>query len=36
MVFASFSRSAFLPSFLAWLMIFTVWFIGYSSSGVFV
>jgi len=27
-VFASVSRSAFLPSLLAWLMIFVVWFIG--------
>ena len=35
-VLASVSRSAFLPSFLAWLMIFWVWFIVYPSVGAFV
>ena len=34
MVLASVSRSAFLPSFLAWLMIFWVWFKCCSSFGV--
>ena len=36
MLLASVSRSTFLPSFLAWLMIFTVWLMGYSFSVVFV
>ena len=36
MVLASVSRSAFLPSFLAWLIIFAVWFNCYSSVSVLV
>jgi hypothetical protein len=34
MVLASGSRRAVLPSFLAWLMIFVVWFMVYSTVSV--